>query len=57
MGRTGGLFRPPAPSCPGIMDPCLATGHGYLDVVTARDGGRSLIAAHRNDTWGEMRTT
>jgi hypothetical protein len=26
-------------------------------VVSARDGGRSLIAAYRNDTWGEMRTT
>jgi hypothetical protein len=30
--------------------------HGHLDVVSARDGGRSLIAAYRNDTWGEMRT-
>jgi hypothetical protein len=25
-------------------------------VISARDGGRSLIAAYRNDTWGEMRT-
>jgi hypothetical protein len=25
-------------------------------VVSASDGGRSLIAAYRNDTWGEMRT-
>ena len=33
------------------------TVHGHLDVVSARDGGRSLIAAYRNDTWGEMRTT
>jgi len=32
------------------------TVHGRLDVISARDGGRSLIAAYRNDTWGEMRT-
>ena len=25
-------------------------------MVSARDGGRSLIASYRNDTWGEMRT-
>ena len=30
--------------------------NGHLDVVSAADGGRSLIAAYRNDTWGEMRT-
>jgi hypothetical protein len=30
--------------------------HGHLEVVSATDGGRSLIAAYRNDTWGEMRT-
>lgn len=30
--------------------------HGHLDVVSARDGGRLLIAAYRKDTWGEMRT-
>jgi hypothetical protein len=29
---------------------------GHMEVVSARDGGRSLIAAYRNDTWGEMRT-
>ena len=29
---------------------------GHLEVVSATDGGRSLIAAYRNDTWGEMRT-
>jgi hypothetical protein len=34
----------------------IFTVHGRLDVVSARDGGRSLIAAYRNDTWGEMRT-
>ena len=34
----------------------IFSSHGHLDVVSARDGGRSLIAAYRNDTWGEMRT-
>ncbi|HEY1672439.1 MAG TPA: nuclear transport factor 2 family protein [Streptosporangiaceae bacterium] len=34
----------------------IFTAHGHLDVVAAEDGGRSLIAAYRNDTWGEMRT-
>ena len=34
----------------------IFTVHGHLDVVSAKDGGRSLIAAYRNDTWGEMRT-
>ena len=31
--------------------------NGHLEVVSAADGGRSLIAAYRNDTWGEMRTS
>jgi len=34
----------------------IFSGHGHLSVVSARDGGRVLIAAYRNDTWGEMRT-
>jgi hypothetical protein len=34
----------------------IFTVHGHLDVISARDGGRSLTAAYRNDTWGEMRT-
>jgi hypothetical protein len=34
----------------------IFTVNGHLDVVLASDGGRSLIAAYRNDTWGEMRT-
>jgi hypothetical protein len=34
----------------------IFTVHGHLDVVSAADGGRSLTAAYRNDTWGEMRT-
>jgi hypothetical protein len=34
----------------------IFSSHGHLDVVSAQDGGRSLIATYRNDTWGEMRT-
>jgi hypothetical protein len=34
----------------------IFSAHGHLDVVSAHDGGRELIAAYRNDTWGEMRT-
>jgi hypothetical protein len=34
----------------------IFTVHGRLEVVSASDGGHSLIAAYRNDTWGEMRT-
>jgi len=34
----------------------IFTVHGHLEVVSASAGGRSLIAAYRNDTWGEMRT-
>jgi hypothetical protein len=34
----------------------LFSSHGHMDVVSASDGGRSLIATNRNDTWGEMRT-
>ncbi len=34
----------------------IFSSHGHLDVISARDGGRSLVAAYRNDTWGEMRT-
>jgi hypothetical protein len=34
----------------------IFSSHGHLEVVSAGDGGRSLIAAYRNDTWGEMRT-
>jgi hypothetical protein len=29
---------------------------GHLDVIEARDGGRSLIAGYHNSRWGEMRT-
>jgi len=34
----------------------LFSAHGHLDVAEASDGGRSLIASVRNDTYGEMRT-
>jgi hypothetical protein len=34
----------------------IFSSDGHLAVVSASDGGRSLIAAYRNDTWGEMRT-
>jgi hypothetical protein len=34
----------------------IFSSDGHLEVVSASDGGRSLIAAYRNDTWGEMRT-
>jgi hypothetical protein len=40
----------------GWADREIFSSHGHLDVVSVRDGGRSLIAAYRNDTWGEMRT-
>ncbi|MFB7468397.1 nuclear transport factor 2 family protein [Streptomyces sp. NPDC056224] len=29
---------------------------GHMDVQKESDGGRALIVAYRNDTWGEMRT-
>ena len=40
----------------GWADREIFTVNGHLEVVSATDGGRSLIAAYRNDTWGEMRT-
>jgi hypothetical protein len=30
--------------------------NGHLEVESATDDGRSLVARYRNDTWGEMRT-
>jgi hypothetical protein len=33
----------------------IFTVHGHMEVESAADGGRSLIAAFRNDTWGDMR--
>ncbi|MFJ9351036.1 nuclear transport factor 2 family protein [Streptomyces sp. NPDC101237] len=32
------------------------SSHGHMDVESESDGGRSLVASYRNDTWGEMRT-
>jgi hypothetical protein len=40
----------------GWADGEIFSVNGHLEVVAAADGGRSLIAAYRNDTWGEMRT-
>jgi hypothetical protein len=34
----------------------IFSANGHLEVVSAAEGGRSLIAAYRNSTWGEMRT-
>src|SRR5260370_35691334 len=34
----------------------IFSANGHLEIISASDGGRSLIAAYRNDTWGEMRT-
>ncbi|MGI8451876.1 MAG: nuclear transport factor 2 family protein [Streptosporangiaceae bacterium] len=30
--------------------------HGHMEVEPGAGGGRFLIAAFRNDTWGDMRT-
>jgi hypothetical protein len=35
-----------------VTDPAV---QALIAAINA-DGGRSLIAAYRNDTWGEMRT-
>ncbi|MFK8912602.1 nuclear transport factor 2 family protein [Streptomyces sp. YS-3] len=32
------------------------SSNGQMDVEAESDGGRSLVASYRNDTWGEMRT-
>jgi hypothetical protein len=34
----------------------IFTVHGHMEVVSATDEGRSLVADYRNDTWGQMRT-
>ncbi|MGI5323899.1 nuclear transport factor 2 family protein [Actinomadura nitritigenes] len=34
----------------------IFTAGGRMDVESEDDGGRSLVARYRNDTWGEMRT-
>jgi ketosteroid isomerase-like protein len=39
------------------VDREIFTANGHLDVETAADEGRSLIARYRNDTYGAMRTS
>ncbi|GAA0465726.1 nuclear transport factor 2 family protein [Streptomyces stramineus] len=34
----------------------IFSSRGHLDVESESDGGLSLIARYRNDTWGEMLT-
>jgi hypothetical protein len=34
----------------------IFSSRGHMEVVSASDGGRSLIADYRNETWGDMRT-
>jgi hypothetical protein len=34
----------------------IFSSRGHLEVLSASDGGLSLVAAYRNDTWGDMRT-
>jgi hypothetical protein len=34
----------------------IFSSNGHLDIETATDEGRLLIANYRNDTWGTMRT-
>ena len=38
------------------VDREIFSSNGHLDVESASDRGRSLIARYRNDTWGTMRT-
>lgn len=38
------------------IDREIFTVNGHLDLESASDEGRSLIARYRNDTWGTMRT-
>jgi hypothetical protein len=34
----------------------LFDSNGHMEVDSATDGGRTLLARNSNDTWGEMRT-
>jgi hypothetical protein len=34
----------------------IFSARGHMEVVSASDGGRSLIADYRNERWGQMRT-
>ncbi|MET9645514.1 nuclear transport factor 2 family protein [Streptomyces syringium] len=38
------------------IDKEIFSSGGHIDVRSESDGGLSLIADFRNDTWGEMRT-
>ncbi|MEV6960380.1 nuclear transport factor 2 family protein [Streptomyces sp. NPDC051207] len=38
------------------VDREIFSSHGHLEVDNESRGGRSLLARHRNDVWGEMRT-
>lgn len=38
------------------IDKEIFDSNGHMDVQSESDGGRSVIADFRNDTWGEMRT-
>jgi hypothetical protein len=38
------------------IDKEIFTVNGRMEVESESDGGRSLIAAFTNDTWGRMRT-
>ncbi|MEU9706403.1 nuclear transport factor 2 family protein [Streptomyces sp. NPDC047981] len=34
----------------------IFSSRGHMDVQSEKDGGLTLVANYRNDTWGEMRT-
>lgn len=38
------------------IDKEIFTAGGHMDVESESDGGRTLVAGFRNDTWGRMRT-
>lgn len=38
------------------VDREIFTSNGHIEVESATDAGRSLIANYSNDTWGAMRT-
>jgi hypothetical protein len=38
------------------VDREIFDSNGHLDVESATDDGRSIVANYRNDTWGAMRT-
>ncbi|MBV7699727.1 nuclear transport factor 2 family protein [Streptomyces sp. TRM70350] len=38
------------------VDREIFSSNGHMEVDNESNGGRSLIARYRNDTWGEMRT-